>query len=1234
MMQLVLALLIALLPVSLAAQSILLDPAYDAYDAGDNAQALALAQSVIEGDPDFRIAVDARELLLLVQFEEGRGGQAFLDELLALDTDMATVYGADALERLNTLSIMSAVAYDLGSDDSLRADVQIVRIARQSPDTTDDMLLALRNIAVEQSNGSDVLASAQFAALYELMAEGHLPDDDPTVMEARVMLAVELMRLGDTVRGLEKFASYPVEDWESYAQTGPSEAELVDDMFAGVEAAFADETVDWQEKATLAFERSATLAALAADIDGFISAGDLQAALPLMEQYLQQTTVEDPAVPFYASTLMGEYLKSGQFVRARPYLATTLSYPSALLAALDVPIAELALNAARSGGVEDSLLETLLLKGLEVEQILRDPDPEKRIDLLTLVGQTKARTGDYDGALLAYENAVMALEASGHDDDSTRKNALFGAGLALMDLGQEDAARPYFEAFANVAEATDDIDALSTALTQLALIEIRLNRPTPAIAAARRLLELEEARDVLDAEAIGMSKTVLAMALFTQSPRLTPELSDVLAGMFEADVRNPTLRTSRQTFFSIIATRSEMSAADLAKDETFNSFDDARKAEVLTVLAKLAMEADDLTQAEGYMRFGLDTAASLSVEISALRLIEGQLAHRAGRAGDALMAYRAVTDAQIPPGVRPQPSALAQLPYHLSAAFDLATDPAAGQDLRFHNEMFQIAQLASATVAGGSLNDALLRSQAGGAVQDLLREQQVLAREYAVLQQAVSRAQYDGRTPKAILARVNEVEDRQSAITAQIAKAAPELASFSGFEPLRMEAVAQRLREDEAMIIFASSDVPAMKGQAASYAIALSHDSVLVTQIPARADILGLARRLRCSAALTDPNCAGSGAGGTRGSFDLDPQDGDEMAGPAFDTDTAHDAYLVLFAALEELTNNKSRLVIVADPALISMPFHLALKAPLDPAAPMRDGAWLIRDHSIEITPSVASFVALRDASSDRATRQASPRADRFLGIGDPLIGIQQDGPMAFECGDIPKPFLTAALDTSSINRGLGTTRTNAVRDLAALPDTRCELRRLAAHFGTDSKVMLNADASESAIKSLSASGALRDYSVISFATHGLVAGEIGINDSGLVLSPPVLPTALDDGLLTTHEIAALDLDADFVILSACNTASGDSQNQEGLSGMASAFFFAGARSLMVSHWPVYSDAAVDFTTRSFDALQSDNTITRADAVRIAMLAILDDPFATARQSHPSYWAPFTIVGDGLSTGS
>lgn len=89
----------------------------------------------------------------------------------------------------------------------------------------------------------------------------------------------------------------------------------------------------------------------------------------------------------------------------------------------------------------------------------------------------------------------------------------------------------------------------------------------------------------------------------------------------------------------------------------------------------------------------------------------------------------------------------------------------------------------------------------------------------------------------------------------------------------------------------------------------------------------------------------------------------------------------------------------------------------------------------------------------------------------------------------------------------------------------------------------------------------LADYRVISFATHGLVTGELkGLPEPALVLTPPAEGTAADDGLLTASEIAQLDLRADWVVLSACKTAAGGEPGAEGLSGLAKAFFYAGSR--------------------------------------------------------------------------
>jgi CHAT domain-containing protein len=108
---------------------------------------------------------------------------------------------------------------------------------------------------------------------------------------------------------------------------------------------------------------------------------------------------------------------------------------------------------------------------------------------------------------------------------------------------------------------------------------------------------------------------------------------------------------------------------------------------------------------------------------------------------------------------------------------------------------------------------------------------------------------------------------------------------------------------------------------------------------------------------------------------------------------------------------------------------------------------------------------------------------------------------------------------------------------------------------GPSNELYLREAASETNVKSLS----LRDYRIIYFATHGLVAGDVkGLGEPSLALTLPQKPTEKDDGLLTASEVAALSLNADWVVLSACNTIAGDKPGAEALSGLARAFFYAG----------------------------------------------------------------------------
>ena len=212
--------------------------------------------------------------------------------------------------------------------------------------------------------------------------------------------------------------------------------------------------------------------------------------------------------------------------------------------------------------------------------------------------------------------------------------------------------------------------------------------------------------------------------------------------------------------------------------------------------------------------------------------------------------------------------------------------------------------------------------------------------------------------------------------------------------------------------------------------------------------------------------------------------------------------------------------------------------------------------------------------------------------------------------------------------QGVGVDRARLAQALPQLPDTADELKAVASDLGVAaSDIHLGADASETTVKR----ARLSDYAIVYFATHGLVAGDVkGLAEPSLALSIPKQPSEFDDGLLTSSEVAQLKLNADWVVLSACNTIAGDKPGAEALSGLARSFFYAGARALLVSHWAVDSEAATRLAIATFDRIKAEPKIGRAEALRQAMLSYLNDA-SSPRNAYPAFWGPFALIGEGAA---
>jgi CHAT domain-containing protein len=357
---------------------------------------------------------------------------------------------------------------------------------------------------------------------------------------------------------------------------------------------------------------------------------------------------------------------------------------------------------------------------------------------------------------------------------------------------------------------------------------------------------------------------------------------------------------------------------------------------------------------------------------------------------------------------------------------------------------------------------------------------------------------------------------------------------------------------------------------------------------------------------------------------------------PPFDVQLAHELFAELLEPTAAGWQGGKHLLLATNGALGMLPLGLLPTAPTTPAptagplfAEYRGVPWLARTHAVTVIPSVTALRTLRSEPPRERQRSA------LVGFGDPYFNAE-------EAADAERAALPAiAAVASGPDLDLRAARPMTGGDLAELallprlPDTKDELLSIALALKADPQksLHLGRDANERTVKTLD----LSKFRVVVFATHGLLPGDLdGLTEPALALSAPALAGIDGDGLIGMDDILALKLDADWAVLSACNTGAGSGVGAEAASGLARAFFYAGTRAVLATNWMIESTSARALVADLFRRQTADPRLTRAEALRQAMMALMDGPghvdasgHAGFTYAHPLFWAPFSIIGDG-----
>jgi CHAT domain-containing protein len=612
-------------------------------------------------------------------------------------------------------------------------------------------------------------------------------------------------------------------------------------------------------------------------------------------------------------------------------------------------------------------------------------------------------------------------------------------------------------------------------------------------------------------------------------------------------------------------------------------------ADVFTAEAALAESEGHADQAASLLQQAVDVMAALSPDSAAwlgARARQAGFRLRHDQVGAALETYAELV--RTAPTIAGGSDALrGQLGPYFTALLARADQPGAVE------QAFAAAQvLVRPGVAQTQAVLARELSAGSDAAADLFRQSLALDREVRAIDQTLalpSAGSQDPGTKPLDTAALAQLAARRAALAGEQTEVQARLSGFARYlavsdQPTTLEDLRKTLRDDEAYYKLIEVD-------GADYAFWVQPHAARLLRVAATpADLEALVNRTRDS---------------------IVSHEGNQIITNPFDLVSARRLFVVLFGAVAPDLARVHHLIFEPDGAMLKLPpgvlvsddagltaYAARQQRPDADAFDFSGVAWLGRDHMISTAVSTHAFVDVRALAASRAPR-------RYLGLGHnappPAVLPGAGDPCGWPRSTWMHPVSGAELTLAAI----------------ALGGPHNELRTDGAF--TDSGLV--------------AAGDLATFRVIQFATHGLVTAP----HPGCAAEPALVTSfgsAPSQGLLTFREIFNLHLDADTVILSACDTAGAasiDATRAAGVStggnfaldGLVRAFVGAGARSVVASHWPVPDD--YNATSRLMGGLFRAGTGTAVgEALRQSQARLMDDPLT----SHPYYWAAFAVVGD------